>query len=70
MDLEFSSVARAQMAAEGIHRLEVEAIVASPDSVVTGDWLIRYDGQVAGRALSVFVVADSDPPKVALLVVR
>lgn len=58
------------MAAEGIHRLEVAAIVAFPDAMETADLLIRYDGRVTDRTFIVYVVADSEPPMVITVSVR
>ena len=62
MELEFLDPARAAMTFQGVHRLEVEAIIATPETVTTGDVFIEYDGHIGGRRLRVYVVRDSDPP--------
>ena len=70
MELEFTTFARAQMGFEGVSRLEVEAIFASPDTVEAGAIYTRYEGTIGGRKLILFVIVDSDPPKVGLLEVE
>ena len=70
MELEFTTFARAQMGFESVSRLEVEAVFASPDAVEAGEIYMRYMGTVGGRRLILFVLVDSDPPKVGLLEVE
>lgn len=64
MEIRIGDVARAAMSARGIHRMEIEAIIATPDTVEAGDLFVRYDGHIGGRRLTVLVVRDSDPPLV------
>lgn len=70
MELRFGDAARKQMVAEGLSRLEIEAVVATPDSVTANDEYIRYDGGIGGRALTVYVRVDLDPPMVYLVEVK
>lgn len=49
MEIRIGDVARAAMSAAGIHRMEVEAIIATPDTVDTGDMFVRHDGRIGGR---------------------
>ncbi len=62
--LEFSRHARVQMLLLVIERIEVEAVVASPERVDVGEATVRYHGVLGGRLLDVFVLRDSDPPYV------
>jgi hypothetical protein len=64
VDIEFTGIARTNMADRGIHRLEVEAVLTSPDQVEEGEVVIRYEGRIADRTIVVFVVRDSEPPTV------
>jgi hypothetical protein len=62
MELRFTDVARRHMALLGVHRLEVEAIIADFARTETGPGLVAYYGESGGRTLVVIVVEDSDPP--------
>jgi len=52
MELRFTNAARADMVEEGIHRIEVEAVLASPDAVDPGDVMSRYGARIAIARLS------------------
>ena len=67
MEVEFTDVARRDMADRGIHRTEVEATLTSPDAVDEGDVLVRHEARIADRSVVVYTVRDSDPLLVMLV---
>lgn len=61
MELRIGNVTRRQMAELGVHRLEVAAVIAVPDSVDAGDVLTRHAARIAGRMIVVYTLRDSEP---------
>lgn len=57
------------MAVQGVHRAEVEAVIAQPDEVETSVEWAAYHGSVGGRRLRVVVVNDSEPLEIMAVVV-
>lgn len=67
MAVEYTAFARAQMGAEGVAAVKIEAVLDAPDSIEVGDVYVRYEGSLGGRTLVLFVLAGSDPPRLAYL---
>jgi len=57
------------MAEDGVHRLEVEAVLSDPEATEIGEHYVGYHGRVADRRFRIIVVKESDPPLVMMVLV-